>query len=625
MTQTWSAVGLYRAATTRRRRAVDELGTPENHAKCACLRRSYFRHGLLADGLLARTYRRLVPDEKLVRANETFVSRFSKELDSAIDLATLNAEPYQLALQQFLESPTVQEVIQAPLDGQSELDWCLLRGIWDESHYIQLPADFDWSRLAKTYRQSVMNQMLTDPALRPIVATIASMRSADLAESAAASLERLTGPQTSFDLDRYAQAVKTTCAHLNMGPLDSDWPQYERSIRLNSVYVPQAVKQALPPRDITRDYLRSLRERRTTRGVELDDDRLTRLKQEYAQMESRNVIDVVDEPSYDRLVILGDPGLGKSTLLKLLALRWIGERTRPLVLFVELRRAGADSGHRTFLDYLQDGNRPFCCLPRVETHKHLKDNDSLILFDGLDEVPEPHRTDVVSEIIRFGGEYPRARIVVTTRIYGYFPGSTHPDEFRDARFQQFTLQDFGDPEIDRFVTRWHQEAFPEATARALYESRLRNAIADSPAIHELAANPLLLTMMAVLSRTQDLPRDRGKLYEMCAELLLKNWDLDKFPELKGRKEPRDIRDKLGPGQKMRILDQVAAAMQIERTGIEGNLIAEERLNAIVQQELRILEVPQSWSVAEDLIWMLRERNFMLAHLGDRQYAFVHRT
>src|SRR5215831_14657327 len=29
------------------RRAVDELGTPENHPRCACWRRSYFRHGLL--------------------------------------------------------------------------------------------------------------------------------------------------------------------------------------------------------------------------------------------------------------------------------------------------------------------------------------------------------------------------------------------------------------------------------------------------------------------------------------------------------------------------------------------------------------------------------------------------
>src|SRR5215831_14263202 len=47
VTQTWSAVGLDRAAITRRRRAVDELGTPENHPRCACWRRSYFRHGLL--------------------------------------------------------------------------------------------------------------------------------------------------------------------------------------------------------------------------------------------------------------------------------------------------------------------------------------------------------------------------------------------------------------------------------------------------------------------------------------------------------------------------------------------------------------------------------------------------
>src|SRR5262249_7259693 len=45
--QTWSAFGFDRAAITRRRRAVDELGTPENHPRCACWRRSYFRHGLL--------------------------------------------------------------------------------------------------------------------------------------------------------------------------------------------------------------------------------------------------------------------------------------------------------------------------------------------------------------------------------------------------------------------------------------------------------------------------------------------------------------------------------------------------------------------------------------------------
>ena len=158
-----------------------------------------------------------------------------------------------------------------------------------------------------------------------------------------------------------------------------------------------------------------------------------------------------------------------------------------------------------------------------------------------------------------------------------------------------------------------------------YESRMRKAIEDLPAIRELAANPLLLTMMAILSRNQDLPRDRNKLYEKCAELLLKNWDLEKFPELKEKKEVRDIKDKLGPDQKMRVLEQVAAAMQQERTGLEGNLISEGKLKRMVQPELAQLGVAQSLFVAEDLIWMLRERNFMLGYLGDHQYTFVHRT
>src|SRR5205823_584588 len=100
---------------------------------------------------------------------------------------------------------------------------------------------------------------------------------------------------------------------------------------------------------------------------------------------------------------------------------------------------------------------------------------------------------------------------------------------------------------------------------------------------------------------------------------------EKFPELKEMKDTRDIRDKLGPDQKMRILEQVAAAMQQERSGLAGNMIAEEKLKQIVETALTQLGVPEPWDVAEGLIQMLRKRNFMLGYLGDRQYAFVHRT
>lgn len=68
-----------------------------------------------ADGVFAKIYRRVVPDEKLVKANEAFVTRFGKELDSAVDLPTVTGGPYQEALRQFLSNPSVQDAIQAPL------------------------------------------------------------------------------------------------------------------------------------------------------------------------------------------------------------------------------------------------------------------------------------------------------------------------------------------------------------------------------------------------------------------------------------------------------------------------------------------------------------------------------
>jgi hypothetical protein len=451
----------------------------------------------LADGVLAKTYRRLVPDEKLVKANQTFVSRFGKELDSAIDLATLTAEPYQRALEIFLSSPSVQDALQAPLDGHSDLDWELLRGIWAELRLISLPGDFEWARISRTYQQSLRNQMIADSELRPVIQALAAVRAAEAAERGAAALDRLVGPPCPFDLSRYADALKRAYSHLRLGALDPDWPHYERRLRLESVYVPQSAKQALPPRDLTRDYLRSVRASQASREFEKDEDRLQIRKEEYAQLRTHAIMDIVDDPASHWLVILGDPGLGKSTLLKSLALRWADDPSRPLALVVELRRASGEFVDENFLTYLEKGPSEICCLPRPELAEYLKEQECLVLLDGLDEVPETSRDNIVSKIIRFAGDYPRARLIVTTRIHGYYPGSNHPNQFRDAGFQQFTLQDFEDPEIDRFVQLWHREAFLDPSERTRYESRLRGAIADSPAIHELASNPLLLTLMAI--------------------------------------------------------------------------------------------------------------------------------
>jgi len=408
-----------------------------------------------ADAVLAKMYRRIVPDEKLIKANEAFVTRFSRELDYCMDLPTLHAAPYHEALRHFLGNPSVQDALQSPLDAESELDWKLLRGIWNEVHtpdgqrLIELPAEFDWAKVAKTYRQSIQRQMLADPELRTLIQAIASLRTVE-------AMKRLEGPARAFDLTRYAEALKTAFGYLKLGSLDTDWAQYEGRVHLESVYVPQSVKRALPPRDLTRDYLRLLHEERREQGLDADEELLQRRREEYAQVSPRPLLEVVDDPAYQRLVILGDPGLGKSTLLRHLALRWAENPTGPLTLFLELRRASRASGQASFLDYLEKGADQTSVLPRLELDAHLKSGESLVLFDALDEVPEAGRADAVSDIIRFADDYPKARIIATTRIHGYHPGSTHPERFRDARFEQFTLQDFQDAEIDRFIGLWHR-------------------------------------------------------------------------------------------------------------------------------------------------------------------------
>lgn len=84
------------------------------------------------------------------------------------------------------------------------------------------------------------------------------------------------------------------------------------------------------------------------------------------------------------------------------------------------------------------------------------------------------------------------------------------------------LQDLDDEQIWQFLENWHRDTYrpEEISERDEKHRRLVQALSDSPAVHELAGNPLLLTMRAIVNRSQELPRDRSELYRQCAKLLL---------------------------------------------------------------------------------------------------------
>ena len=83
---------------------------------------------------------------------------------------------------------------------------------------------------------------------------------------------------------------------------------------------------------------------------------------------------------------------------------------------------------------------------------------------------------------------------------------------------------------------------------------------------------------------------------------------------------------IGYPEKAEILRRVAWFMQSGRSGLAGNIIAREDLEALLQDYLKdTLNVSQPLGVARALVDQLRQRNFILCYLGGDSYAFVHRT
>ncbi len=435
-----------------------------------------------------------------------------------------------------------------------------------------------------------------------------------------------------LNLAGYAKAVRDRYAKLKLESLDATGCYY-RELELWRVFVPQHVRECqeyLPQvLELPKEHLHRLREEGYIESGKFQPEDIQELRRRYLEQTSRNVLELVDDPSLPQVVILGDPGSGKSCLLQALALRWADQpelerRSLDLPLLIELR-AYAQARERDhingFLDFFQQSPLALCQLDSHGLRELLESGRVRVFFDGLDEAFDPVlREEIVNIIQRFTNDFPRARIVITSRVIGY-----KGESFRSAGFRHFMLQELDDEQIAVFLDKWHRDTYrsTESAERNEKHARLTRAIADSRPIRELAGNPLLLTMMAILNRNQDLPRSRADLYEQCSRLLLFQWEVEKTL----RADPDLAQDAgaIGLREKQDILRQLARAMQIGANGPLGNLIATDRLEAIIEETVKPLVKGNPRAVARALIRHLRERNFILCFAGGDSYAFVHRT
>jgi hypothetical protein len=160
------------------------------------------------------------------------------------------------------------------------------------------------------------------------------------------ALARLAGPNPGFDLNGYRDYLNQKCAVLQLSALHTS--TYDRHVKLWSVFVPQSARQSVPVRNLPRELLRRLREEKHL-SSEPDEGEIDRLREAYQNTPPVVVLDVLDR---ERLVvILGDPGCGKTSLLKYLVLRWINAGIPPFPVWIDLKDYAQE--RHGFLEYCE--------------------------------------------------------------------------------------------------------------------------------------------------------------------------------------------------------------------------------------------------------------------------------
>ena len=322
---------------------------------------------------------------------------------------------------------------------------------------------------------------------------------------------------------------------------------------------------------------------------------------------------------HHRIIVLADPGMGKSALLRREAaltasaeneqLLAGGKTVDDVVLPLFIRLADlAETGAEILeairqivkLDYPNSwaGIEPLL-------NQKLRTGKCLLLLNALDEVPKEHRNRLADQINQFLDNYP-CPVICTSRIVGY--GGTFINGAKEVE-----IVPLSQPKIEQFIQIWFKYAAVDN--QAVSALGLIEELRQKPQLRGLAQNPRLLYLLCSLYQEQELaiPARRCQIYEKTVDYLLSKWSVNQ-----GCQSAEAIEAKI------RLL--AALAYQFSCQGKE--IFSAEELKREIGKYLdRDRSYPELGNYTpEDLLAQLSGENGILHKLtkeGNR-YVFIHR-
>lgn len=227
--------------------------------------------------------------------------------------------------------------------------------------------------------------------------------------------------------------------------------------------------------------------------------------------------------------IEGNAGSGKTTFLQWLALASASNNisetpqikgTIPIMIELRSQNCKALSLLKAIEATMQD---TVFHMPENWLNGYLESGNALILIDGVDEVKQEERENVLDWIEEVRRKYQKTWIIITSRPY------VHVD--LQVEYKHVNILPMSFRRIDIFLDYWHKAVLVEKLCIPVSEAEeikqnLSLLISASDSIRKLVSNPLLCAMICALHFKSGtiLSTHRNDLYDDCCKLLLGSRD-----------------------------------------------------------------------------------------------------